>query len=478
MQLFLCLNDLAGRWPLLDGAARLFYVGALPALGTLLLAQLLLLARPDTRNSRSKTALALALALGLGALLAWGFDFVAAQLHLGVLSPRPWMTRRVNWLVVEPQDNSFPCVEIVLAAAVASASWRLHRRLGLLSWTLVALFALTRMFCGNNYFADVVVGIALGLSSFLLCVAACERHLAFGRRARDLALHASPLALTLGGCYVFALLSPRFEGKLGIGRPAAAAPSTPHTHSTKSVSPQGEGEGLGLSPGEGRAEELALAKRSTLFLPEVEAYLRGKLAPMALPFPLLDVEIAPVKAGTTSFRCAAIRFQVPVGQSHTRRLVAERAAKMVRTAFFFDSQLQSVDIIAVANDRGRNLDGSKMIFAGDEVPVFTASIQRKNLIVASPAWANAPGVDGGSWLRARSRLYINERVLPATTSPVAVAPASSPAPRSTLRSSPTPTVRPGASGGKVPTSNSSPLLATPQPALTLTPTDAATSIRP
>ena len=457
VQLFLCLNDLAGRWPLLDGAARFFYVGALPALGTLLLAQLLLLARPNTFVSRSKTALALMLALGLGALLVWGFDLLAAQLHLGVLSPRPWMTRRVNWLVVEPQDNSFPCVELVLAAALASASWRLNRRMGTLSWALVVLFALTRMFCGNNYFADVLVGVALGAGAFVLCGAACERHLAPGRRARDLALGASPLALTLAGCYGFALLSPRFEGKLGVGRPATAAPSprlAPAT-TTASAGAQGEGEGLGLAHGEGRAEELALAKRSTLFLPEVEAYLRGKLTPLALPFPLLDVEVAPVKAGTTSFRCAAIRFQVPAGQSQTRRLVAERAAKLVRTAFFFDSQLQNVDIIAVASDQGRNLDGSQMIFAGDEVPVFTASVQRKNLIVASPAWANAPGVDGGSWLRARSLLYINERALPASPEPVVVAPTpgaspmpSTPASRATSaplsspRPSPTATVQP------------------------------------
>ena len=461
MQLFLFLNDLAGRWPLLDGAARFFYVGALPALGTLLLAQLLLFPRPEAGMSRSKLALAVVLALGLSSLLVWGFDLVAGWLHLGNLSPRPWMTRRVNWLVVEPQDDSFPCVEVALAAAVACASLRLHLRWGILSCALVALLSLTRMFCGNNYFADVLVGAALGASSFVLCWHLCQRHMALGRRAREFSLCASPLAVTLAGCYLFGLLSPRFQGKLGIERPAVAASASPVTVGAASAAASvTQGEGEGMAPDEGKAEELALAKRSALFLPQLEAFLRGKLTPLARPFRLLDVEAAPVKAGTTSYRCAAIRFEVPAEQANTRRLVADRAARLVRTAFALDSRLQNVDIIAVARDEGRGLDNSLMNFAGDEVPVFTASIQRKNLIVANPAlaWLNAPGVDGGSWLRARSRIYINARALPdspqstrapsvatvgtpwpGATSSATLAPSTTPAPSLTPTLTPLPT---------------------------------------
>ena len=424
MQLFLFLNDLAGRWPLLDGAARLFYVGALPALGTLLLAQSLLLPAQNG-VSRSKTALAVGLAIGLAALIVWGFSWAAGAWHLGNLSPRPWMTRRVNWLVVEPQDNSFPCVELLLAAIIAGASGRLNRRVGILSWLLVVALGVTRMFCGNNYFADVFLGGALGAGAFWLCAAVCERHLAFWSRLRLTALNGAPLALTLALCIGLALFSPRFEGKFGWGRAASAAPTLPAAAPAPGMA---EGEGLGQFPGEGRAEELALAKRSTLFLPSVEAYLRGKLSPLARPFALLDVEVAPVKAGTTSFRCAAIRFQVPAEQAGTRRAVAARAARLVQTAFALDSQLQNVDIVAVSLDEGRNLDGSLVTFAGDEVPVFTASVQRKNLILPAPApaWLNAPGLDGGTWLRARSRLYINARALPDSPAPAAATPVPSP----------------------------------------------------
>ncbi len=430
MQLFLFLNDLAGRWPLLDGLARAVYVGALPALGTLLLAQLLLLpARGGV--SRSKTALALVLAVGLGALIVWGFACAASAWHLGNLSPRPLMTRRVNLLVVEPQDNSFPCVEVLLAAIVAGASWRLNRRVGSVSWAIVFLLGLTRMFCGDNYFADVFLGAALGVGAFWLLAAGCERHLAWLARLRLVTLRAAPLALTLAVCIGMALFSPRFEGKFGLGATASAAPNV-------SVAPPGsaqaEGEGLGQFPGEGRAEELALAKRSTLFLPSVEAYLRGKLTPLARPFALLDVEVAPVKAGRTSYRCAAIRFQVPAEEAGVRRLVAVRAARLVQMAFALDSQLQNVDIVAVALDKGRGLDASLVTFAGDEVPVFTASVQRRNLLLPppAPAWLNAPGLEGGTWLRARSRLYINDRALPNV-------PAPTPTPAPTAFAAPTAT---------------------------------------
>ena len=456
MQIFLFLNDLAGRWPLLDSVARLFYIGALPALGTLLLAQLLLFPRTPTGYSRSKILLALASALVLGALVTWGFDLIAAWLHLGNLSPRPWMTRRVNWLVVEPQDNSFPCIELLFASTVAAASWHLNRRFGTASWAIVALFALIRMFCGNNYFADVFVGFALGLGSFLLCLAACERHQPLNTRARQLSLNASPLLITLVGCYFFALFSPRFSSKLGLGRAATAAPSPIKLGATSTASTLTQGEGEGLDIGEGEAEELALAKRSALFLPEVEKFLTGKLTPLAKPYKLLDVEVAPVKAGTTSYRCAAVRFEVPLRQSQERRLVAERAARLVRSAFYFDSQLQNVDIVAVARDEGHNLDQSQMVFVGDEVPVFTASIQRKNLLAASPTPqptgtpTPAPTVEALSWLRARSLVYINERVLPYEPAPTPIpTPLSTPQP--SLTSSPSPLASPTIAPTKRPT---------------------------
>jgi len=434
VQLFLFLNDLAGRWALLDSAARWVYIGALPVLGTLVGAQLLLLPRSFGGASRSKTALALLLALALGALFVWGLGALASAWHLGNLSPRPWMTRRVNWLVVEPQDDSFPCLEVLFAWALASASLFLNHKIGFAGVVLALLLSLSRMFCGNNYFADVAVGALMGIGLFLGCAAVARRHVPWNARVRGLSVG----AVLVGGTLVFmgitAFSTPRFAGKLGFSAASAATPKD--TIPTRSAPTQfGEGEGSATegaaSEGDNRAEQVALAKRSSLFLPDVEAYLRGKLTPLARPLTLLDVEVAPVKAGTTSFRCAEVRFLVDTKTPNARRIVADRAGRLTRETFALDSQMQNVDIIAVARDGGRDLDNSLLVFPGDEVPVFTASVQRKDVILASPAWLNAPGLDGGSWLRARSRLYINPRALPDT-----------PAPTPTAKPTPAPTQAP------------------------------------
>ncbi len=446
MQLFLFLNDLAGRWPLLDGAARLFYIGALPAMGTLLGAQLLLLPRSFGGASRSKTALAVVLALVLGALLVWGLDLLAGAWHLGNLSPRPWMTRRVNWLVVEPQDNSFPSLEVLFAFVIATASLLLNHKIGFVSLALALVFGIVRMFCGNNYFADVGVGALLGTGLFLLCAALVRRHVPFGVRARALSVGSGMVGATLGLVYVFAMTTPRFSSKLGFSSARAASTTTSMANVNAANANQavrgaptlfGEGEESASPDGEGRAEQVALAKRSSLFLPDVEAYLRGKLVPLARPLSLLDVEVAPVKAGVTSFRCAAVRFQADTTLPDARRVVANCAGRLARATFALDSHMQNVDIICVARDGGRNLDKSAMIFPGDEVPIFTASVQRKNVVLTSPAWLNAPSLDGGMWLRARSRLYINERALPPRPEPTSpTPPTSTPAPTNSLRLAP------------------------------------------
>jgi len=462
VQLFLFLNDLAGRWALLDSAARWIYIGALPVLGTLVGAQLLLLPRSFGSASRSKTALALVLSLALGALFVWGLGAIAAAWHLGNLSPRPWMTRRVNWLVVEPQDDSFPCIEVLFAWALASASLFLNYKIGFGSVMLALLLSLSRMFCGNNYFADIAVGTLVGIGLFLGCAAATRRHVPWSARVRGLSVG----AVLVGGTLVFmgitAFSTPRFAEKLGFSAASAATPKeATQIHGSPTTFGEGEGAPVETAANEGdnRAEQVALAKRSSLFLPDVEAYLREKLAPVARPLTLLDVEVAPVKAGTTSFRCAEVRFLVDTRTPNARRLVADRAGRLTRETFALDSQMQNVDIIGVARDEGRGLDNSLLVFPGEEVPVFTASVQRKNVVLASPAWLNAPGIDGGSWLRARSRLYINPRALPAMPAPTPTAkptpaPTQTPAPLIVV---PPVSVKPTGS----PTQTPSPVPATP-----------------
>jgi hypothetical protein len=100
--------------------------------------------------------------------------------------------------------------------------------------------------------------------------------------------------------------------------------------------------------------------------------------------------------------------------------VAQTARRIVQIAFARNSRLQNVDVVGVVlSDPGR--DGVKYpVFNVGTVPIWTASVERESLTLANvPAWLNLPNIDAGSWLRARSQIYINPRVLPNTAIRVA-----------------------------------------------------------
>jgi membrane-associated phospholipid phosphatase len=420
VQFFLFLNDLAGRFSFIDELARWFTISAVPMLATLFLAQVLVLPRREDAPPRSRLLFAMAFSLLFVAFMVLVVEFFAQSLNLGTISPRPFMTRRVNLLLVEPQDNSFPCFEVALAAMLAVGLAFGGRKWGILGAIGAISLALTRMFCGVNYFADVTVGLMLGAGAAAMFGAMFGIYFPVFRSkpAFQSAFSTGFLLLTLGGTYFTLAATPRFASKLPVfwGSPASAATSDESdapksTRAAREVLQEGEGMGE-HSHEPPSAEELALSKRSHLFLPDVEKFLRGRLTPLARPFRLLDVEVAPLKTGDWEYRCAALRFEIVPSAPDARRRTAEIAARLVKAAFFLDSKLQNVDVTAIVRGDATQIDGSLVRFAGDEVPVFTASISRQNLRVAAPRWANDPNLDAGSWLRTRSRLFINEKVLP------------------------------------------------------------------
>ncbi len=425
VQLFLTLNDLAGRIPLLDALMRGVYIFTVPLLAVILLGLLILAPRALGAPSRGKVALATVLALGGAALLMWGIESWAQTLNVGTLSPRPFMTRWVNLLIVEPQDNSFPCVEVMVAAITSVGIWAAHRWWGVFAALATLLLMAARLFCGSNYFADVGVAALVGVGLMLFCLALCRAPRTRFWRAGLAAVG----ALTLGGTALATVLvmatMPRFAGKISLPWNAIAS-STELTAQAPSAAHGNlqEGEGvptLGMNNDgtikadeyAGEAEALALSKRATLFLPQAEAALTRVLAPKAAPFRLVDVEVAPVNFADGSYRAAALRFEIDPKTPNARQLVAQRAATLVKAAFAADAQLDNVDITGVVTG-GAQSGGNLMRFAGDEVPVFTASIARRNLVVSAPKWANAPGLEAGLWLRTRSRLWIDDKVLPST----------------------------------------------------------------
>ena len=460
MQLFLTLNDFAGRYPLLDAFMRGVYISTVPLLAVILLGLLILAPRARDAPSRGKVALATVLALGGAALLMWGIDLWAQSLGAGTLSPRPFMTRWVNLLIVEPQDNSFPCVEVMLAAIFSVGLWAAHRRWGVFGAFATLLLMAARLFCGSNYFADVGVAALVGVGLMLLCLALCRAPRTKQWRAGLAGLGAFTLGGTALATFFVMASMPRFAGKMqlpwGTVSPSAAALTAQSSRAARSNLQEGEGiatldtntdGSIKSDEYAGEAETEALSKRATLFLPKEEAALTQVLTPRALPFRLVDVEIAPVTFADGSYRAAALRFDIDPTIPNVRQLVAQRAATLVKAAFAADAKLDNVDVTGVVTGDTALSADSLMRFAGDEVPVFTASIQRRNLIVSAPKWANAPNLEGGLWLRTRSRLWIDDKFLPKTpevpapTAAPTVAPTAMPAmPATVPTTAATPTV--------------------------------------
>ena len=446
VQLFLTLNDFAGRNPFLDAFMRGVYVATIPLLAVVLLGLLILAPRGTNAPSRGKLAWAIALALGSAALLTWGVEILAQSLDLGTISPRPFMTRWVNLLIVEPQDNSFPCVEVMVAVILSVGIWAANRRWGVFAALATLMLMAARLFCGSNYGADVGVAAALGLGLMWLCMALC--HAVGHRKARGSFGWAGAFVLGATTLATFIVMTqmPRFAGKLQLPWGLMAPATVKGKGATRAArNTLQEGEGVATMDGDdhativadeyaGEAESQALSKRATLFLPKTEAELRRQLAPKALPFVLLDVEVAPVTFKDGSYRAAALRFEIDPAIPNVRALVAQRAAALVKGAFAADAKLDNVDITGVVTGDAAQTDDSLMNFAGDEVPVFTASVQRRNLIVKTPIWANDPTLEGGLWLRTRSRLWIDDKMLPRV--PDSPQPMATPTPNPTIAPTP------------------------------------------
>lgn len=430
------------------------YIATIPLLAVILLGLLTLAPRAQGAPSRGKVALATVLALGGAALLMWGIESWAQSLNVGTLSPRPFMTRWVNLLIVEPQDNSFPCVEILVAAILSVGIWAAHRWWGAVAALATLTLMAARLFCGSNYFADVAVGALLGVGLMLFCLALCRAPRSKNWRVGLACLGMLILGGTALGTFVVMASMPRFAGKMQLpwGTVGSSTLASGATTAARHTLQEGEGMptldmnndgSIKIDEYAGEAEAQALAKRSTLFLPQAETALTRILTPQAAPFRLLDVEVAPVNFKDGSYRAAALRFEIDPKISNVRHLVAQHAATLVKAAFAADSRLDNVDITGVVTGDAAQLDNSLMHFAGDELPVFTASVQRRNLKVKAPQWANDPQLEGGLWLRTRSRLWINDRVLPRLAKKPKTKPKATPKPTpTTTAATPRPTIKP------------------------------------
>jgi len=162
--LFSHLNALAGRWPWLDGLARLFLNDYfVPTLLAVLLAALWFEGRSKAEQAINQRAVLVAtLSTIVGNILVKGCNLLYFR-------PRPFAEFEVNLLFYQPTDSSWPSNAAVIGFAIAFGVWRYNRCWGWPMLAIAFLFGFSRIFGGVHYPLDVLSGAMLaGVAVWLM----------------------------------------------------------------------------------------------------------------------------------------------------------------------------------------------------------------------------------------------------------------------------------------------------------------------
>jgi len=329
--------------------------------------------------------------------------FALQKLQTEIIAPRPFLTHWVNALVVEPNDNSFPCPEVMLAASLALIIWSVAPRAALPAFGLLLFHGFVRVFCGTNYPQDIIAGAAIGLAYGLLALGVfavplrttlrwpnsdprlftCRPRLAAG-------LSVAAIFLIIGSTFGLMARNPRFEKKLSAlfhGNKVAVVPPVPQPtvkpkdsptllpSLAKPVTVMHEGDPTG------GAAPLPAGAGQDGHVPDAERILSAALVKLSLPHRLISVDVAEVDTGPTGavpYRCAAIRFEVATSGPNERSRVTETSATIIKCAFQTDALLQTVDVVGVVVN-GKIVNRPRMVFTPGLIPVFTATQWRASV---------------------------------------------------------------------------------------------------
>ncbi len=158
--LFTIINNLAGRWPWLDGLARQFLNDYF--VPTLLATALLALWFEGKNKIEQQNNQRAVLVAALGAALA---NVALKITNLFYHRPRPFAGHPVNLLFYQPADSSFPSNAAALGFAIAAGVWFYNRAWGWGLMSIAAIFGLSRIFGGAHFPLDVIAGAGLGWGS-------------------------------------------------------------------------------------------------------------------------------------------------------------------------------------------------------------------------------------------------------------------------------------------------------------------------
>ena len=155
--LFKLINGLAGNTPPLDQLMQALvsdYVG--PTVQVLGLLGLWFEGYdPAARRGNQRTVFRAVVALLVsGALVGLS--------NLVYFRDRPFRYHEVNMLFYYPTDSSFPSNSATVVFSIAATVWMWNRRWGWPMILLAAGFAVSRVYCGVHYPADILAGFVIG----------------------------------------------------------------------------------------------------------------------------------------------------------------------------------------------------------------------------------------------------------------------------------------------------------------------------
>jgi undecaprenyl-diphosphatase len=158
--LFKLINGLAGHTPVLDQVMQALvsdYVG--PTVQVLGLLGFWFEGHDaGERRENQRAVLRAVVALVLSGLLV-------GLCNMLYFRDRPFRYHEVNLLFYYPTDSSFPSNATTVVFSFAATIWLRNRRWGWPMLALAAGFALSRVYCGVHYPADILAGFLLGAGS-------------------------------------------------------------------------------------------------------------------------------------------------------------------------------------------------------------------------------------------------------------------------------------------------------------------------
>jgi undecaprenyl-diphosphatase len=155
-KLFKALNQLAGRFPLLD---KIMILTSNRARYVFLFVLAILLIRSGEKRKAAKNAVVAMLAAYLTNLFIRMFSF----------KPRPFLNHRVGILIPSKMDSSFPSKHTILVFAVSTSLFFYNKTIGTILAALSLLTGISRVWLGHHYPSDIIASAMMGsIISFIV----------------------------------------------------------------------------------------------------------------------------------------------------------------------------------------------------------------------------------------------------------------------------------------------------------------------